>query len=105
MGDEEVKGIFPTQGSYQSLPHWRKMLYPLSHQGSLLSKNDINRKIMEKKRNNLLEWSVRFMEAFTFKGDARILWVYVIFYFKNFLVLSIFLLDFSLKYLEEIRWI
>ena len=67
MGDEEVKGIFPSQGSYQGLPHWREMLYPLSHQGSLLSKNDINRKIMEKKRNNWLEWSIRFMEAFTLK--------------------------------------
>ena len=27
-------GIFLTQGSNPGLPHWRQMLYPLSHQGS-----------------------------------------------------------------------
>ena len=27
-------GIFPTQGSNPSLPHWRRILYQLSHKGS-----------------------------------------------------------------------
>ena len=29
-----LQGIFPTQGSNPSLPHYRQMLYHLSHQGS-----------------------------------------------------------------------
>ena len=29
-----LQGIFPTQGSNLGFPHWRQMLYPLSHQGS-----------------------------------------------------------------------
>ena len=29
-----LQGIFPTQGSNPSLPHWRQILYHLSHQGS-----------------------------------------------------------------------
>ena len=29
-----LHGIFPTQGSIQSLPHSRQTLYHLSHQGS-----------------------------------------------------------------------
>ena len=28
-------GIFLTQGSNPGLPHWRQMLYPLSHRGVL----------------------------------------------------------------------
>ena len=30
-----LQGIFPTQGSNPGLPHYRQMLCPLSHQGSL----------------------------------------------------------------------
>ena len=30
-----LQGIFPTQGSNPGLPHWRQILYWLSHQGSL----------------------------------------------------------------------
>ena len=29
-----LQGAFPTQGSNSSLPHWRQILYQLSHQGS-----------------------------------------------------------------------
>ena len=29
-----LQGIFPTQGSNSGLPHWRWILYHLSHQGS-----------------------------------------------------------------------
>ena len=29
-----LQGIFPTQGSNPSLPHYRKILYQLSYQGS-----------------------------------------------------------------------
>ena len=29
-----LQGIFPTQGSNPGLPHWRRILYHLSHQGS-----------------------------------------------------------------------
>ena len=29
-----LQGIFPTQGSNPGLPHWRQILYSLSHQGS-----------------------------------------------------------------------
>ena len=29
-----LQGIFPTQGLNTSLPHYRQILYPLSHQGS-----------------------------------------------------------------------
>ena len=29
-----LQGIFPTQGSNPGLPHWRQILYQLSHQGS-----------------------------------------------------------------------
>ena len=29
-----LQGIFPTQGSNSGLPHWRQILYHLSHQGS-----------------------------------------------------------------------
>ena len=29
-----LQGIFPTQGSNPGLPHWRQILYHLSHQGS-----------------------------------------------------------------------
>ena len=29
-----LQGIFPTQGSYPGLPHCRRILYQLSHQGS-----------------------------------------------------------------------
>ena len=32
-----LQRIFPTQGSKPGLPHWRQMLYRLSHQGSRLS--------------------------------------------------------------------
>ena len=32
-----LQGIFPTQESNPGLPHCRQMIYPLSHQGSLLS--------------------------------------------------------------------
>ena len=32
-----LQGIFPTQGSKPGLPHWRQILYRLSHQGSLSS--------------------------------------------------------------------
>ena len=31
------QGIFPTQGLSPGLPHWRQILYSLSHQGSPLS--------------------------------------------------------------------
>ena len=34
-----LQGIFPTQGSNPGLPHCRRILYQLSHQGSTLSKN------------------------------------------------------------------
>ena len=30
-----LQGIFPTQGLNPGLPHCRRILYPLSHQGSL----------------------------------------------------------------------
>ena len=29
-----LQGIFPTQGSYSGLPHYRRILYQLSHKGS-----------------------------------------------------------------------
>ena len=29
-----LQGIFPTLGSNPGLPHWRRILYQLSHQGS-----------------------------------------------------------------------
>ena len=29
-----LQGIFPTQGSNPGLPHWRRILYKLSHKGS-----------------------------------------------------------------------
>ena len=29
-----LKGIFPTHGSNPGLPHWKKILYQLSHKGS-----------------------------------------------------------------------
>ena len=29
-----LQGIFPTQGLNPDLPHWRRILYPLSHKGS-----------------------------------------------------------------------
>ena len=29
-----LQGIFPTQGANPGLPHWRQILYHLSHQGS-----------------------------------------------------------------------
>ena len=29
-----LQGIFPTQGSNPGLPHWKKILYQLSHKGS-----------------------------------------------------------------------
>ena len=29
-----LQGIFPTQGSNPGLPHWRRILYQLSHKGS-----------------------------------------------------------------------
>ena len=32
-----LQGIFPTQGSNMGLPHCRRMLYHLSHQGNLLA--------------------------------------------------------------------
>ena len=32
-----LQGIFPTQGSNSGLPHYRQMLYHLSHQGSPIS--------------------------------------------------------------------
>ena len=32
-----LQGIFPTQGSNPGLPHCRRILYQLSHQGSLLT--------------------------------------------------------------------
>ena len=32
-----LQGIFPTQGSNPGLPHYRQMLYHLSHQGSQLT--------------------------------------------------------------------
>ena len=34
-------GIFPTQGSNPSLPHCRRILYQLSHQGSIAYKRKI----------------------------------------------------------------
>ena len=36
-----LQGIFPTQGSNPGLPHCRRILYQLSHQGSTLSKKFI----------------------------------------------------------------
>ena len=33
-GDFPLQGIFPTQGSNPGLPHWRRILYQLSHQES-----------------------------------------------------------------------
>ena len=33
-----LQGIFPTQGSNPGLPHYRRILYCLSHQGSLCSR-------------------------------------------------------------------
>ena len=35
-----LQGIFPTQGSNPGLPHCRRILYHLSHQGSFLDKLD-----------------------------------------------------------------
>ena len=45
-----LQGIFPTQGSKPGLPHCRKILYQLSHQGDLLNqiiktKNQITKTI------------------------------------------------------------
>ena len=40
-----LQGIFPTQGSNLSLPHYGQILYHLSHQGS--PKEIIQRKIAE----------------------------------------------------------
>ena len=34
-----LQGIFPTQGSNPGLPHCRRILYPLSHQFSVLRSN------------------------------------------------------------------
>jgi len=34
-----LQGIFPTQGLNPSVPHYRRILYQLSHQGSPLFKN------------------------------------------------------------------
>ena len=34
-----LQGIFPTQGSYPGLPHWRQILYRLSHQSFLKIQN------------------------------------------------------------------
>ena len=35
-----LQGIFPTQGSNLGLPHCRRILYQLSHQGSLPKRNE-----------------------------------------------------------------
>ena len=41
-----LQGIFPTQGSNPGIPHWRQILYQLSHQGSsqpvFYYKTDVN---------------------------------------------------------------
>ena len=37
-----LQGIFPTQGSNPSLPHCRRILYPLSHQGSQVIQSEKN---------------------------------------------------------------
>ena len=34
--DALLQGIFATQGLNPSLPHWRQILYCVSHQGSLM---------------------------------------------------------------------
>ena len=36
-----LQGIFPTQGSKPGLPHWRWILYHLSHQGSPSTRQEI----------------------------------------------------------------
>ena len=33
-GSLSLQGIFPTQGSNPGLPHWRRILYQLSHEGN-----------------------------------------------------------------------
>ena len=55
------RGVFLTLGSNPGLPHWRQMLYPLSHQGSLLyTGNTVNQlqfnlKKKRKKRSLVLD--------------------------------------------------
>ena len=41
-----LQRIFPTQGSNLGLPHCRQMLYHLSHQGSLNTKEGMNKRAM-----------------------------------------------------------
>ena len=36
-----LQGIFPTQGSNPDLPHYRQILYQLSHQGSPINRFSI----------------------------------------------------------------
>ena len=38
-----LQGIFPTEGSNPGLPHYRRVLYQLSHKGSCLRKEDYKR--------------------------------------------------------------
>ena len=48
-----LQGIFPTQGSNLGLPHWRQILYQLSHKGSWYGLDDCKKITLASEWKNL----------------------------------------------------
>ena len=85
-----LQGIFPTQGSNPGLPHYRRILYQLSHKGSPNHCKDHCKKKKRKcvKRSLLLHqqlWkSCTFCEiAFNFLRKAAFMWMHISRIWKN----------------------
>ena len=62
-----LQGIFPTQGSNPSLPHYRQILHQLSHKGSLLRHQECLYRLLGPtlmvSDSEELEWSLRICVA------------------------------------------
>jgi hypothetical protein len=53
-----LQGIFPTQGSNSGLPHCRRILYQLSHQGIPVRMSTVQNVLKSWARGNDLIWDI-----------------------------------------------
>ena len=80
------QGIFPTQGLNPALSHCRQTLYPLSHQGSPISRgawrassipgSDLDNKMLNYEPDAMMRWD--FDDLGIGEGILHIEWIYVI---------------------------
>ena len=81
-----LQGIFPTQGLNPGLSHCRQTLYPLSHQGSPISRgawrassipgSDLDNKMLNYEPDAMMRWD--FDDLRIGEGILHIEWIYVI---------------------------